>query len=121
VRLADYLVTKRAHQAVANAIRAGRMEHAHTCEVCGVTTPELRARRPDLVREQLVVWHHPDPLRRLDVIPLCVECHAAVHAGNIPEPRTGRVYVSPQTLAAERRRGAAVHVYGPLTLVCPAP
>lgn len=37
-------------------------------------------------------WSY-EPEHRLDVIPLCTTCHAAVHRGNIPEPRTGRRYV----------------------------
>jgi hypothetical protein len=74
-----------AHEAVAQAIEDGLLARPSACEVCGVG--------PD----RHLVYHHPDYTRPLDVIPLCASCHARVHAGRIPEPRTGRWYPASTT------------------------
>lgn len=72
--------------AVAAALRDGRLARPTACEVCGTpagVTPQGAA---------LVVLHHWRGFEgdaALDVVPLCRRCHARVHAGTIPEPRTG--------------------------------
>jgi len=54
---------RRAHNAVANAIRDGRLI-PHPCQECG--TPSAEA-------------HHPDYLKPLDIVWLCLKCHRAEH------------------------------------------
>lgn len=65
---------------------------AKACEICG--------RKQHVVSSGAagVVWHHWSYAEehRTDCIPLCRRCHSRVHAGLIPEPRTGRIYGEPR-------------------------
>lgn len=69
------------HTAVKRAVKSGQLPAPTSlrCEAC-----------PD----RASVWHHHHEgyleANRLDVTALCGSCHALVHRGSIPEPRTGR-------------------------------
>lgn len=68
---------------------ASKLPLATECEVC---------RRPQWVVANggpgVVLHHHSyAPEHHTDVIPLCQSCHRRVHAGTLPEPRTGRHYI----------------------------
>lgn len=92
----------RAHNAVSIAVRYGGMPRPTRCEACAAT------RKPaDKLRA--FVWHHHSYAEPcwLDVIELCAACHALVHAGSIPEPRTGRVYQPSEAQRQARTAGAA--------------
>lgn len=92
-----------AHAAVTSAIKDGRLRHADACEACGsVQRYAIIARAGKMERRATVVWHHWSylPMHWLDVIGLCTACHRRLHAGLIPEPRTGRVYQPPPSQAA---------------------
>lgn len=56
----------RAREAVAYALRTGKMERPDECERCGSPDPH---------------GHHPDYSEPLEVEWLCVQCHAEEHAG----------------------------------------
>lgn len=55
-----------AHVVVNNALRDGRIEKPKNCEVCGKSDCRLEA-------------HHEDYSKTLDVVWLCVSCHAKLH------------------------------------------
>ncbi len=57
-----------AHTAVSRAIRAGILQRPEYCELAHLGGCSGRAE-----------YHHPDYSKPLDVIPLCVEHHAATH------------------------------------------
>jgi len=82
---------KRARVKAANAVRAGRIPAPAECEACGadIRANPTRARR---YAKPPGILHHHDYAKPLDVIPLCWSCHTRIHAGSIPEPRTGRMY-----------------------------
>jgi hypothetical protein len=64
---------RRAHWAVDDALRAGRLVKPDACERCGATGARLHG-------------HHEDYTKRLDVEWLCPLCHAGEHVTyNIPE------------------------------------
>lgn len=84
------------------AMKEGRLPRPTACEVCGCRQHKRGAK----LKRFYVVWHHWSYAAEhaLDVIPLCTRCHSHVHHGRIPEPRTGRVYVSPMRSAWARIR-----------------
>lgn len=55
---------RRAHIAVNNALRDGRLQRGSSCEVCGQPATEA---------------HHHDYTRPLDVWWLCASCHSRLH------------------------------------------
>lgn len=76
---------RRAHALTMAALSRGEIPSNEPCEACG--TPQATVDgKPQVIR------HHPDYRRPLETLPLCLSCHSHVHYGNIPEPRTGRVY-----------------------------
>jgi hypothetical protein len=79
---------------VARAIKDGTLPPADHCEACGSVGLPMGPRRR---HRSWYVWHHWSSLLKhaLDVICLCRSCHGKVHAGSIPEPRTGRIYERP--------------------------
>lgn len=58
-------VRERARDAINNAIQRGKISRPKSCERCGVVCRTH--------------GHHPDYLKRLEVIWLCPKCHVAVH------------------------------------------
>lgn len=63
-------LAEKAHRAVYNAVRYGRLEKA-PCQICG--------------SDQHIIAHHHDYTKPLDVTWLCQRCHARGHAsGAIP-------------------------------------
>lgn len=58
----------RAHSAVSNAVRSGRLVKPSCCDECGATDRAIHA-------------HHHDYSAPLDVTWLCVVCHKAAHIG----------------------------------------
>ena len=69
------------HRKVHRAIKRGllvALVDCGGCEGCGL--------------RRASVYHHHDYTLPLDVIPLCLACHVAVHHGWMAEPRTGRIY-----------------------------
>lgn len=89
-----------AHLAVSQALMAGDLAPATTCEACGTE----KGARTASSRCTHVVYHHHDYSRPLDVIPLCRSCHTLIHNGKRPEPRTGRVYPPSKKTRPRRRR-----------------
>ena len=84
-----------AHCAVTAALARGDLPPPTVCEACGESPqPRQRAPRFGIVTRltSQMVYHHHDYLLPLDVIALCRSCHQRVHIGQIPEPRTGRMY-----------------------------
>lgn len=68
-----YPEKERAHHAVDWALRTGRLVRPDTCEGCGAEC------RPE--------GHHEDYAKPLDVVWLCVTCHANTHReGRTPAP-----------------------------------
>lgn len=90
-----YALRVRAQAAVSKAMLAGELPRPTRCEACG---REARQRDPEAShsdgRAADVVNHHwsYQPQHWLDVIPMCRSCHRSMHAGSLPEPRTGRLY-----------------------------
>lgn len=82
----DTEIRDRAHRLTKEACAAGTIDNREGCEACGVAQATIE--RGDL----LVLRHHFDYEKPVDTIPLCRRCHRLVHAGKLPEPRTGRVY-----------------------------
>lgn len=89
---------RRAHAAVQKARQNGTLCEAGYCEGCGLP----RAESP----YGYLLCHHwsYEEAHRLDVIFLCDRCHARVHAGLLPEPRTGRVYPKARERPVRHRR-----------------
>lgn len=87
-RVKDRDLHTETHQLVKAALADGTIDASEPCEACGLAQGENAAGEP------LVVRHHWDYAQPLDTIPLCHSCHRRVHVGKVPEPRTGRVYVS---------------------------
>lgn len=76
----DRKFINRMRSAVAKARKGGTLAAPAACESCGAA-------------ERLVLHHWSyEEAHWLDVIPLCRRCHARVHTGALPEPRTGRMY-----------------------------
>jgi hypothetical protein len=75
----------RARKIAAAAYKSGLLPIPTTCEACGESPAPI-----DGVRQ--VHGHHPDYALPLYIIPMCASCHMHMHWGQIPEPRTGRVY-----------------------------
>jgi hypothetical protein len=100
----------RAHNAVSVAVREGRLDRG-PCEVCGaVDQPyEVPGPRGSVRLAHTIEMHHWSYLDEhfLDVIPLCKQHHDAVHLGQIPEPRTGRIYENNRVAGARRARRVA--------------
>ncbi len=97
----DPKVQARAQGAVSGAIIAGRLAKPSACEVCGL--PWARVPGRSGIEYSTVVYHHwsYEEQRWLDVIPLCLSCHAGVHSGRLLEPRTGRRYRNLKTIREE--------------------
>ena len=97
---------KRYRELVAAAhFAASKLPLATECEVC---------RRPQWIVANggpgVVLHHHSyAPEHHTDVIPLCQSCHRRVHAGTLPEPRTGRRYIRRGQRA---KLGVPLLVYG---------
>lgn len=65
-----------AHQAVARAVRTGRIERASACQVCGAVDAVLHA-------------HHADYSKPLEVEWLCPLCHGERHVSKEMSERYG--------------------------------
>jgi hypothetical protein len=59
----------KAHYAVAKALKSGLLKKPENCEQCGGRTSRLHA-------------HHSDYSKPLEVLWLCVSCHAKLHGKN---------------------------------------
>ena len=88
----------KARSQVAKARRDGLLDAPGDCESCGTPQRYTQGRYP------VVIWHHHDYDRPLDVIPLCRSCHVKIHRGLLPEPRTGRIYHYAPVPSLENRR-----------------
>ena len=72
--------------AVGRAIVDGLLlEHPSACSVCDTTGVRTEGGRWS------IVWHHHSYAiaYHLDVVAVCRKCHGHIHAGHLPEPRTG--------------------------------
>jgi hypothetical protein len=65
--------TERAHQAVAYALRTGKLVRPKNCQECGIV-PE-----PRIDGRSRLQAHHPDYSKPLEVIFLCSFCHGAIN------------------------------------------
>jgi hypothetical protein len=80
-----------ARQAVRAAIESGDLTRGTVCEVCHKPGDDLQGHH----------WSH-EPAAWLDVIWCHAGCHASIHAGRVPEPRTGRMYGAPHRAVLTR-------------------
>lgn len=63
------------HNVVRDAIKAGILEPAKACDICGST--------------RNLEYHHPDYSKPLEVVPLCRSCHKLLHTGVRQLPSDG--------------------------------
>jgi cytidylate kinase len=62
---AKYSIKNNAYCKVNRAVRSGRLKKAELCSICG--------------QKGLIMGHHHDYMKPLDVIWVCMECHLKIH------------------------------------------
>lgn len=75
-----------AHQQVAQALKQGTLTRLTYCECCGKTDAAIRSmyiQRWGEAYKTLILAHHEDYSKPLDVIWLCHSCHNLRHQGKL--------------------------------------